>query len=106
MCIRDSVSIEHEDADFVVDLHDLYPNGDVQYLQRGLLRASMRAIDNTRTRPDAIRHRFDKSQPLVPGRVYEIKMSLPPVGAVIRQGHRLEAVSYTHLRAHETPEHL
>jgi predicted acyl esterase len=84
------VSLQHQDADFVVDLHDLYPNGDVQYLQRGLLRASMRAIDNTRTRPDAIRHRFDKSEPLVPGRVYEIKMSLPPVGAVIRQGHRLE----------------
>jgi predicted acyl esterase len=84
------VSLQHQDADFVVDLHDLYPNGDVQYLQRGLLRASMRAIDNTRTRPDAIRHRFDKSEPLVPGRVYEITMSLPPVGAVIRQGHRLE----------------
>ena len=84
------VSLQHEDADFVVDLHDLYPNGDVQYLQRGLLRASMRAIDNARSRPDAIRHRFDKSEPLVPGRVYEIKMSLPPVGAVIRQGHRLE----------------
>ena len=84
------VSIQSDDADFVVDLHDLYPNGDVQYLQRGLLRASMRAIDNTRTRPDAIRHRFDKREPLVPGRVYEIKMSLPPLGAVIRRGHRLE----------------
>ena len=76
------VSIQHDDADFVVDLHDLYPNGDVQYLQRGLLRASMRAIDSKRSRPDAIRHRFDKSEPLVPGKVYEIKMSLPPVGAV------------------------
>src|SRR4029450_4338959 len=61
------VSIEHDDADFVIDLHDLYPNGDIQYLQRGLMRASMRAIDGTRTRPDAIRHRFDKSKRLVPG---------------------------------------
>ncbi len=84
------VSLQHQDADFVVDLHDLYPNGDVQYLQRGLLRASMRAIDDARSRPDAIRHRFDKRVPLVPGRVYEIKLSLPPIGAVIRQGHRLE----------------
>jgi len=84
------VSIDHDDADFVVDLHDLYPNGDVHYLQRGLLRASMRAIDPDRSRPDAIRHRFDKRDPLVPGRVYEITMSLPPVGAVIRAGHRLE----------------
>jgi predicted acyl esterase len=84
------VSIEHDDADFVVDLHDLYPNGDVQYLQRGMLRASMRAIDPVRSRPDAIRHKFDKRDPLTPGKVYEIKMSLPPIGAVIRQGHRLE----------------
>ena len=85
-----NVSVAHDDADFVVDLHDLYPNGDVQYLQRGLLRASMRAIDPARSRPDAIRHRFDKRDPLVPGKVYEIKMSLPPIGAVIRKGHRLE----------------
>lgn len=84
------VSLQHDDADFVVDLHELYPNGDVHYLQRGLLRASMRAIDTRRSRPDAIRHRFDKRDPLVPGRVYQIRMSLPPVGAVIRQGHRLE----------------
>jgi putative CocE/NonD family hydrolase len=83
-------SLQHDDADFVIDLHELYPNGDVHYLQRGLLRASMRAIDPRRSRPDAIRHRFDKRDPLVPGRVYEIRMSLPPVGAVIRQGHRLE----------------
>jgi len=84
------VSIEHEDADFVIDLHDLYPNGDIQYLQRGLMRASMRAIDATRTRADAIRQRYAARDPLTPGKVYEIKMSLPPVGAVIRQGHRLE----------------
>jgi hypothetical protein len=84
------VSLEHEDADFVIDLHDLYPNGDIQYLQRGLMRASMRAIDATRTRADAIRQRYAARDPLTPGKVYEIKMSLPPVGAVIRQGHRLE----------------
>jgi putative CocE/NonD family hydrolase len=84
------VSLQHDDADFVVDLHDLYPNGDVQYLQRGLLRASMRAIDPARSRSDAIRHTFNRRAPLVPGKVYEIKLSLPPIGAVIREGHRLE----------------
>ncbi|MEZ4455224.1 MAG: CocE/NonD family hydrolase C-terminal non-catalytic domain-containing protein [Gemmatimonadales bacterium] len=52
------VSLDHEDADFAVDLHDLYPNGDVQCLQHDLLRASMRAIDLTEA-ADAIRHRFD-----------------------------------------------
>lgn len=84
------VSLQHDDADFAIDLHDLYPNGDVQYLQRGLLRASMRAVDPARSRADAIRHTFAKREPLVPGKVYEIRLSLPPVGAVIREGHRLE----------------
>lgn len=83
-------SLQHDDADFVVDLHDLYPNGDVQYLQRGFLRASMRAIDPARSRPDAIRHAFTRRDPLIPGKIYEITLSLPPIGAVIREGHRLE----------------
>ena len=50
----------------------------MQYLQRGLLRASMRAIDPRRSRPDAIRHLFNKRDPLVPGKIYEIKMPLRP----------------------------
>ncbi len=39
------VASENPDTDIEVALHDVYPNGDVQYLQRGFLRASLRAID-------------------------------------------------------------
>jgi predicted acyl esterase len=84
------VSSENIDTDFVVTLHDVYPNGDVQYLQRGVLRASMRRVDETKSTPEHVYHPYDRSEPLSPGQVYEVRLSLPPVGAVLRKGHRLE----------------
>jgi putative CocE/NonD family hydrolase len=84
------VSSENVDTDFVVTLHDIYPNGDVQYLQRGVLRASMRQVDEARSTPGHVYHPFDKPEPLTPGQVYEVRLSLPPLGAVLRKGHKLQ----------------
>jgi putative CocE/NonD family hydrolase len=84
------VSSEGTDADFVVALHDVYPNGDTQYLQRGFLRASMRRVDESRSASDYLWRPFDKADPLIPGEIYEIRMTLPAVGAVLRKGHKLE----------------
>lgn len=78
------------DTDFVVALHDIYPNGDVQYLQRGVLRASMRQVDEALSTPTHVYHPYDKTAPLTPGKIYEIRLSLPAVGAVLRKGHRLQ----------------
>lgn len=83
---------ENPDTDFVVDLHDVYPNGDVQYLQRGFLRASLRTVDQQASTPDHVAHTYRKPEYLVPGRVYEMQLSLPPLGAVLRKGHRLQLV--------------
>ncbi|MCC6173209.1 MAG: CocE/NonD family hydrolase [Gammaproteobacteria bacterium] len=83
------VSSENVDTDFVIALHDIYPNGDVQYLQRSFLRASMRRIDEARSRPDHLQRTYDRTEPLIPGQVYEIRVMLPPLGAVLRAGHRL-----------------
>lgn len=86
------VSSDNTDTDFVVSLHDVYPNGDVQYLQRRFLRASMRETDKTKSTPQFVYRDFDKPAPLVPGKVYEINLSLPPVGAVLRKGHKLQVM--------------
>jgi putative CocE/NonD family hydrolase len=83
---------ENPDTDFEIDLHDVYPDGDVQYLQRGLLRASLRAVDQDASTPDHVAHTYSRPEYLVPGRVYEIQLSLPPLGAVLRKGHRLQLV--------------
>lgn len=87
--VRFFVAIDRDDTDFVVTLHDVYPNGDVQYLQRDYLRASMREVDPGKSSARHVWRPYDKRQPLVPGTVYEIRMTMPPLGAVLRSGHRL-----------------
>jgi uncharacterized protein len=81
---------DNPDTDFEIDLHDVYPNGDIQYLQRGLLRASLRAVDRNESTPDHVAHAYRTPEYLVPGRIYEMQLSLPPLGAVVRKGHRLQ----------------
>lgn len=84
------LSSENVDTDIVLDVHDVYPNGDVQFLQRGILRASMRRVDAGRSRDNHVWRSYDKKVPLVPGRVEELRLTLPSVGAVVRAGHRLQ----------------
>lgn len=83
-------SSEQKDTDVMVTLHDVDPAGNTLFLQRAVLRASLRAVDTARSSADGIIHRFDKVEELVPGRVYELTLSLYTLGHVVRQGHRLE----------------
>ncbi len=84
------VSAEQRDTDFMVVLHDIGPDGETLYLQRAFLRASHRAIDPARSSKHWAYHPHDRSQPLVPGRVYEVQISFPELGHVFRAGHALE----------------
>ncbi|RUV66999.1 CocE/NonD family hydrolase [Mesorhizobium sp. M5C.F.Cr.IN.023.01.1.1] len=80
-----------DDTDLGLTLKDIDPEGSVLFLQGGLLRASLRAVDNDRTYEDEVVHSFGKSEKLVPGEIYEIRMSLlNPIAHVVRPGHRLE----------------
>jgi hypothetical protein len=90
--VRFYAATENRDTDFAVDLHDVYPNGDVEYLTRGFLRASLRAVNMAGSTPDHVAHTYARPQYLVPGRIYEMQLSLPPLGAVLRKGHRLQLV--------------
>src|SRR5262249_9575058 len=81
---------ENVDTDLLVALHDVYPNGDVQFLQRGFLRASMRHVDSARSTPDHLWRSYDRKDPLMPGQVNELRLTLPALGAVVRAGHKLE----------------
>jgi putative CocE/NonD family hydrolase len=83
-------SSEQPDTDFMVVLHDIDPKGQVTYVQRGLLRASHRALDPKSSTPHEPIHRHDKADKLTPGQVYEIKLALLPVAQVLRRGHLLK----------------
>ena len=82
------------DTELFVQLVDEGPDGSRTYLQRGLLRASHRAIDaansdyfnGTLYRP----HRPHTSADLItPGQAYEYLVEVFPVGHVFRPGHKI-----------------
>lgn len=70
------VSADTPDADWVVKLVDVFPNGFAQNLAVGLLRGRFRDSEL-------------KTTPLTPGQIYEITVDLGPVAAQISPGHRM-----------------
>lgn len=86
------LSIESgDDTDLEITVKDVAPDGTVLYLQSGLQRASLREVDEQQTYSDEVVHTFKKPEKLVPGKVYEVRMSLLGSFAhVLRKGHSLE----------------
>lgn len=70
------VSADTADADWVVKLIDVHPDGFSQNLAVGILRGRFRDSELYPT-------------PLEPGKVYKLMIDLGPVAAQIREGHRL-----------------
>lgn len=83
-------SSEQRDTDFLFTLKDIDAGGNTLFLQRAYLRASLRAIDPRRTTRDYVAHAFRRYEKLIPGKIYEIKLSLGAIGHVVRKGHRLQ----------------
>ena len=89
------------DTDFFVLVADLAPDGQFYGLQRGLLRASHRAIDQERSdyvecdgRKELIRphHPHTCLQPVTPHEPTEYQIEIPAFGHVFRPGHKLALV--------------
>ena len=83
-------SSEQKDTDFMAVLHDINAEGQVTYVQQGFLRASHRALDPKKSSAHEPIHLHDKAEELTPGKIYEVKFTLLPVGHVVRSGHSLE----------------
>lgn len=80
-----------DDTDFELTLKDVDPGGNVLFLQSGLLRASLREVDESRSSVDEVVPTYRKSEKLTPGQIYQIRMSLlSPIAHVVRRGHSLE----------------
>ncbi|MCC6474055.1 MAG: CocE/NonD family hydrolase [Burkholderiales bacterium] len=83
-------SSSQPDTVFFVKLADLRPDGTAARLSRGILKASFRAVDESKSGPGQPFHPFDKQELLEPGRVYELRIELAPVFHTFKAGHRLE----------------
>lgn len=83
------------DTELFVELIDEAPDGSVTYLQRGLLRASHRAIDQAASdrTPDGRIYRPHRPHtnptPILPLATVEYLIEIWPVGHVFRPGHRI-----------------
>ncbi|MFQ5878554.1 MAG: CocE/NonD family hydrolase [Dehalococcoidia bacterium] len=77
------------DTDFVATLCDEAPDGAVQELVRGWLRASHREVDPARSEPWRPYHPHTKAEPLVPKQPYELAIEIWPTANVFKAGHRL-----------------
>ncbi|HEV7610371.1 MAG TPA: CocE/NonD family hydrolase [Steroidobacteraceae bacterium] len=84
------VSSDQKDTDFLITLKDIDAEESTLFLQRGYLRASLRALDPLRSTPQVAVQSFRAPEALEPGRIYEIKVSLGTIGHAVRRGHRLE----------------
>ena len=83
-------SSDQKATDFLFTLKDIDAGGNTLFLQRAYLRASLRSIDSSRTTRDYVAHSFRRHEELVPGKIYEVKLSLGAIGHVVRKGHRLQ----------------
>ena len=96
------LSCQTEDTDLFLTVRLIGPDGgDVSFYAavdpaspptQGWLRASQRKLDPERSSEYLPVHAHDERQPLSPGEIYEIDVSIWPTGIEIPAGHRLALV--------------
>jgi uncharacterized protein len=97
-------SLAGTDADVFVSLHDLRPDGEVEYLQRGMLKLShaevderrslYREIDGERQLVQPWRPHTDPD-PVIPDDIARYDVEVWPVGHIFREGHRIALKVHT-----------
>lgn len=95
MLLEFYAALQGVDTDFFVTLNDVYPDGSIAYLQRGMLRASMRAVNEERsyTTDDGLLYQpwypFTNPTKVTPGEVTRYLVEIFPHAHVFRPGHKL-----------------
>jgi putative CocE/NonD family hydrolase len=87
------------DTDVFLKLSDQFPQAPedrakglspfAELVTRGWLRASHREIDTERTSDMVPRYTHRNPQPLMPGTIYKLEISLEPMAYLFKEGHRI-----------------
>ena len=94
-------TIDQVDTNWFVSIRDVFPSGKEVELTKGFLKASHRALDQTRSTAYEPYHPHTDPRPVVPGEVTEYAIALSPMSNVFKAGHRIKLVisSMDHARA-------
>jgi predicted acyl esterase len=76
------------DTTWFVKVYDIVPGGKPRYLNRGLLRASFREVDKTKSKPGQPVHSFQKPALLEPNIIYEYQIEINPIFYTFKKGHQ------------------
>ena len=85
-------SIDKDDTNWMVDLLDVSPEGDKQWISSGHLKAAHRALDEAKSRPYKPVHPRQDGVPVAPGEKVRYSIALMPTSNVFQKGHSLELV--------------
>ena len=69
-----------------ISLREVDPQGNEKVLTRGWLRGTHREVDPERSQPWLPFHPHAKSEPLVPGKIYEFNIPVVPTGNLFKAG--------------------
>jgi predicted acyl esterase len=78
------------DANWIVVLYDVAPDGSRTQVTKGWLKASHRETDAERSRPERPYHPHTRAVPVAPGEVEEYAIEIRDSSYVFRKGHRLQ----------------
>jgi hypothetical protein len=83
-------STSDDEVLWFVSLREVDQQGNEKILTRGWLRGSHREIDPKRSKPWAPYHPHTKSEPLVPGKIYEFNIPIIPNGNLFKAGTKIK----------------
>jgi putative CocE/NonD family hydrolase len=90
------------DTDWYAKLADVAPDGSESIITAGALRASHRALDANKSRPERPYHTHTNPQPVEPGKFYDYAIEIWPTASELAPGHRLQL----RLTSSDLPTHL
>ena len=73
-----------------ISLREVDSQGNERVLTRGWLRGSHREVDPNRSKSWAAFHPHEKSEPLIPGKIYEFNIPIVPTGNLFKAGSRIK----------------
>jgi predicted acyl esterase len=82
-------SLTSGDGDFLVQVHDVNPDGTSAVITRGWLKASHREVDESQSKPWRPFHPHQNPQPVPEGEVLEYRIEIQAIANVFKAGHSL-----------------